>query len=110
MRRLASHTRWSDLELVFGKSYSALSEIFWETVKNFVQKMEGLLEFRPELMISRASYYAQAIYDKGSLLHNIVGFIDCTKIQISRHGGHGSNQRASYSGHKRFHAIKGFTV
>jgi DDE superfamily endonuclease len=36
-------------------------------------------------------------------LSNCVGFIDCTKIQISRPGGPPANQRALFSGHKPYH-------
>lgn len=49
--------------------------------------------------------YAKAIHEKGAPLTNCVGFIDCTKIQMSRPGGIGANQRTCYSGHKRFHCL-----
>ena len=105
LRRLSSPTRWLDLELVFGKSGSALNEIFWETIDFFIQKEGHLLAFRPGLISSRAPQYARAVYEKGAPLDMVVGFIDCTKIQMSRPKGHGSFQRASFSGHKRFHCL-----
>lgn len=36
---------------------------------------------------------------------NFIGFIDCTKIEITIPGGPGFNKRACYSGHKRFHCL-----
>ena len=36
LRRLASPTRWRDMELTFGKRSSQLSEIFWEALERFL--------------------------------------------------------------------------
>eukprot|EP00171_Calliarthron_tuberculosum_P020630 IDg20630t1 len=54
--------------------------------------------------------YAEAVEAKGAALDNCVGFIDGTKIKMCRPGGANSNQRAVYSGHKRFHALSYQTV
>ena len=105
LRRLFSPTKSFDLKTVFGKSSSVLSEIFWETVKYFIECKGHLLDFRPGLMTSRAASYAAAINEKGATLDNVVGFIDYTKIQMSRPKGHNSLQKATFSGHKRFHCL-----
>jgi DDE superfamily endonuclease len=48
---------------------------------------------------SRARDYANALFDKGSPLNSVVGFIDGTAIEIARPSG--ARQRAAYSGHTR---------
>lgn len=106
LKRLSFPTRWRDLETVFGMRASALCEVFWEVVEGFIATRGSLIEtFRSDLMHERAPLYAAAIYEKGAPLDNCAGFIDCTKIQMSRPGGRGSLQRACYSGHKRFHCL-----
>ena len=52
-----------------------------------------------------AHLYAKAVRDKGGALENCVGFMDGTKIKMCRPGGERANQRANYSGHKRFHGL-----
>lgn len=106
MRRLAAPCRWNDLEFTFGVRIYALSEIFWEALEEFVHKRSTLLQtFRSSLMVERAQLYAESICCRGSPLDKCVGFIDCTKIQMQRPGGANTNQRAVYSGHKRFHCL-----
>jgi nuclease HARBI1 len=53
---------------------------------------------------SRAREYTKCVYEKGSPLDSVVGFIDGTAIAISRPSG--ARQRARYSGHKRKHSLK----
>ena len=43
------------------------------------------------------------VYDKGTPLDNLWGFVDGTVGAISRPGIH---QRVLYNGHKRYHALK----
>lgn len=105
LQRLASTTRWTDLEAKFGIFASQMSEVFWDMVKNFTDTNESLLYLRGAFLRSRASAYANAIAEAGAPLPRCVGFIDCTKIKISRPGGHGSLQRSVYSGHKRMHCL-----
>lgn len=38
-------------------------------------------------MAERAEINATAVYEKGALLSNCIGFIDCTRISMSRNGG-----------------------
>ena len=106
LRKLATPCRWYDLEPVFGMHSSKLSEIFWEQMECFVESRGHLITtLRTELLAERAELYASAIKDKGAPLDNCVGFIDCSKIQMSRPGGDGEAQRACYSGHKRMHCL-----
>lgn len=47
--------------------------------------------------------YLQAVHSKGALLHNCWGFIHGTARAINRPS---KDQKAFFSGHKRFHALK----
>ena len=80
-------TRWRDLETTFCMRSSALCEVFWEVVEEFIEERGHLLEtFRADLMSKRAHIYAEAVERRGAPLDNCVGLIDCTKIQMSRPG------------------------
>ena len=103
---MASSCRWVDLEYTFGMRSSALSEVFWEVLESFYEKQGHLvLDLQEGLLARRAEMYAESIHKAGAPLDSCVGFIDCTKIQMSRPGGHSSLQRSCYSGHKRFHCL-----
>ena len=105
-RQLAYPCRWKDLEYVFGMRSSALSEVFWEVVETFIETQGHLItDLRQAFLASRAELYANSIKNAGAPLDSCVGFIDCTKIQMCRPGGHGSIQRSCYSGHKRYHCL-----
>lgn len=52
-----------------------------------------------------AELYSEAIQSNGSLLNKCFGFIDCKKIRIARPTGHGSLQRACYSGQMQMHCL-----
>ena len=102
LRRLASPTRWMDLEQLFGRSRSALCAVFLASVDRFVSKWGRLLsEWRGDFMRERAPRFAARIE---ASLDRCVGFIDGTALFVSRPGG--GLQRACYSGHKRKHALK----
>lgn len=105
LRRLASPVRLYDMEVEFGKHSSQLSEIFWDVVENFVDVRGALLSLRPNILRRRAHLYAQGIVDADGPLDRCVGFLDCTKVRISRPGGPNVNQRSCYSGHKRMHCL-----
>lgn len=111
LRRLAAPCRWHDLEIVFGLRCYVLSQVFWEALEGFLRDWAHILEtFRSDLMEERAGLYAQAITDNGASLDCCVGFVDSTKIQMSRPGGPSANQRSCYSGHKRFHCLMYQTI
>ena len=82
-RRLPSSTRWSDVELAFGRSKSALPGIFLETLKNAYSFFRGRQGgFSSGFVESRLDLYARKIRGKGAPLSCCVGFIDETAIRI----------------------------
>jgi hypothetical protein len=94
LRRLATNFRWEDVELEFGMRTSALSEVFWEALEIAKDLRASLItDFRRDLMELKMDQYSRALSEVVPL-NNCVGFIDCTKIQISRPGGPSANQRA----------------
>jgi nuclease HARBI1 len=110
LRRLATTFRWEDVELEFGMRASALSEVFWEAIETAKDLRASLLtDFRRDLMELKMDQYSRALGEVAPL-SNCVGFIDCTKIQISRPGGPSANQRALFSGHKRYHCFSYQTI
>lgn len=110
LRRLASPARWEDIAEDFGKFPAQLSEIFWEALENMIRVRGHLiLNWRSDLMERRAAMYASHVHDHAPL-DNCVGYMDCTKQKVSRPGGHNSNQRALYTGHKRTWCLKWQTV
>lgn len=64
-----------------------------------------LLEFDNDFLLSPKNLekYAAAVYQAGAPLDGVWGFIDCTIRAICRPS---KWQRAAYSGHKKFHALK----
>lgn len=111
LRRLASPCRWADVEGIFGKHCSQLSEIFWEGVENMIERRGHLLTgpISTDFMHQHASKYARVINDKCDSLSECVGFIDGTVLSIARPGD-SSVQNAAYNGHKRRHALKYQTI
>lgn len=110
LHRLATTSRWFDLEKKFGLFTSQLCELFWEHVELCVEKYGKTLEMKPNFFRQRASLYASTLCDNGSPLDSLIGFIDCTKIRIARPGGPSANQQAVYSGHKRMHCLTYQTI
>lgn len=110
LRKLAAPVRWFDVELEFGMRSSHLSEVFWEVVECFVSCRSHVLDVRAAFMRSRAELYAAAIEYMGAPLDRCVGFLDCTKIRMTRPGGANVNQRSCYSGHKRMHCLMYMTI
>ena len=83
VRRLATPCRWSDLEEKFGMHSSALSEIFREVAHCFYDgKRHLIMNFRHDLLRSRASLYSQSIIDSGGAAPHCFGFLDGTKFKI----------------------------
>ena len=69
-----------------------------------------MLDLQESLLVRREEMYAESIHRAGAPLDSCVGFIDSSKIQMSRPSGHSSLQRSCYSGHKRFHCLMYQTV
>ena len=61
-------------------------------------------------MSERCEMYANAIFEAGAPLNRCVGFIDCTKVQMSRPGGPQTIQQACYSGQKRIHCLSYMSI
>ena len=111
LRRFAGPCRWVDLEEVFGKHSSQLSEIFWECLEKFVETRGHLLtgDVCAEFVAEKASTCAEAVHRKSQAMSNCIGFIDGTVIGISRPRG-SRMQNVVYNGHKRKHALKYQTI
>eukprot|EP00171_Calliarthron_tuberculosum_P002573 IDg2573t1 len=107
LRRMATPARWKDLEYLFGKHASQLSEVFWEAMEVFLESRLNLITSSIDhtFMSTRAPQYAESVYQKTNALQNCVGFIDGTVIGIARPKGF-EVQRVAYNGHKRKHALK----
>lgn len=85
--------------------------IFWESCERIYDKHSVLLRsFRSSIMSVRAQIYAQKIRQVGPILLRCIGFIDVTKIQICRPGGHQSIQQSIYSGQKHSYCLLFCTV
>jgi hypothetical protein len=105
LRRMATASRWVDVQVEFGKHSACLTEIFYHTLELFYLKFgERIMMWPQNIIAKRASYYSNCVHEKGSALPNVVGFIDGTAVEIARPGGMG--QRATYSGHKRRNCVK----
>ena len=105
LRRLSSPARRWDLEPLFGRSSSSLSEVFYETMERLDEGWsDALCTWRVDLMGQRAPRYAQCVLDKGGGLDNCVGFINGTGLFVAGPGG--GLQRSFYSGHKGTHFLK----
>lgn len=107
LRRLASPARWRDLEEMFGKHASQLSEIFWESVEHLLDAREQLLssDMKAAYLVPRLERLAAAVYQKSGCLQNCVGFIDGTVLGIARPSAN-TLQIVAYNGHKRKHSLK----
>lgn len=97
--------RWNGLERKYGMFESQMSEIFWEMVALVCCKFEYTLQLRPSILRQWAHLYVDSIFNQGSPLDIVVGFIGCTKISICRPGtwatsGNASFQRAVYNRHE----------
>jgi hypothetical protein len=72
-RRLATASRWVDLEPEFGKHRSALSEIFYHALELFYSEFGSSLETWPESLVAlRARECAKSVDNKGSPLDSVV--------------------------------------
>ena len=98
-RRLSTPCVWSDLEKEFGRSVSALCEIFYETTEQLYKEIGHLVEeFKAGLIIERCEEYATKVFESGAPLDSCVGFVDGTNVFIAQPGG--DMQREAYNGHK----------
>ena len=97
--------------MLFGRRPAALSEMFWEPLEKFIIRNGALIcSLRPGFWRKRIGPHAERISAKGCMMENCVGFIDGSKLRMSRPGGQNLIQRAAYSGHKRFHCLNFQTI
>lgn len=104
LRRLSYPNRLVDLEKFCGWPKTTLSMIINFVIDHihhhFADKITNLNQ---DWLVDRMQMYADAIYNKGSPLTNIFGFIDGTVRPVCRPTIY---QRIVYNGHKRVHALK----
>ena len=75
LRRISYPVRWHDLEIVFGRSRSALSEIFLEALESAYATLRPLNEkLGGQLFKRRAPMYANRVHEKGAALENLRWF------------------------------------
>ena len=102
LARFHSASDQYDLSMHFNRSQSSISEIVNWLVTHVDEWWQHLLEFDyKHLSPANLETYAQAIHH--STIDQGLGFIDCTIRRICRTS---MWQRATYSGHKNFHALK----
>ena len=108
LRRLASPTRWAELELLFGLQTSQLSGVFWEEMQHFLAERSELILGQPvgSFWEPRFEEYGEAVEKKSNALENVVAFIDGTNLAVSRPSGENVDQRVLCNGHKRKQCIK----
>lgn len=107
LRRPATLSRRTNMEILFGKHGSQLPEIFWEGIERLVDTRGYCLKkgLSKTFIEKRGFMYDAAVYTKTKEHRNCVGCIDGTVTCIARPSGE-MHQRVSYNGHKRKHSIK----
>ena len=107
LRRLSTPLIWKEIEHLFGKHASQLSEIFCKALEHFLEARMGLItgEIRSSFLQTRVEMHADAIKEKTDGLPNCAGFIDGTFIGIARPTAY-ETQMVAYNGHKRKHFLK----
>ena len=103
--RLASASDELGLSARYNRSQSAISEIFNEVITFLDERWGHLLHFDSDQLLSPANLirYSKAIFDSGSPMQHVWGFIDCT-VHPMCHPSH--HQCQAYNVHKHFHGLK----
>ncbi|KAH7944646.1 hypothetical protein HPB52_022972 [Rhipicephalus sanguineus] len=106
LRRLAYPNRLRDLKPLFGRHYLVISSATIVVLAH-VESTSGYLlrdvNNHVLLDLPKLEDFSQAVHSKGAPLHNYWGFIDSTARAIC---GPSKDQKAFFSGHKRFDALK----
>ena len=111
LRKLLSPCRWKDFEYLFGMDSLAQREISLEFIESFLQIQGHLVtDLFQGLLVSRAELYVDCLKAAGTPLDCCVGFMDFTKIKMTRPGSNSSIKRSWYSGHKRMHCLTYQTI
>ena len=105
LRHFAYPYRYSDLVSRFGRPVPELCMMSNAILNLVYDNYSNLLHDFNQPWFSPISIqqYTNAIHAKGAPLQNCFGFIDWTVRPVCRPG---SNQRVSFNGYKRIHAIK----
>ena len=105
LRRLATTHRFVDMIPMFGRSQSALCDIFSWTLKYLYENlaMKVLVWDKHRLTHEFMRRCAATVRRKGAAMRNIFAFIDGTVRPMCRPS---TMQRFVYNGHKRCHALK----
>ena len=101
--RLAFPCRAMRMQVLVGRSDSAISAITLYTVMHLYSTYHALLYWDKSRLSTRLQLFAQAIVSAGSPLQHCWGFIDGTARPIARPKKH---QRLEYSGYIRGHCLK----
>ena len=103
--RLASASDEFDLSTWYNCLQSAISQIFNEVIAFLDDRWGHLLQFDSNYLLSSGNLkrYARAIFNSGSPMQHIWGFIDCT-VRPMCHPSH--HQCQAYNSHKHFHGLK----
>ena len=109
LRRLSVPDRWSDLESMFSRSRSGLSNIFLFMVDHLVLSFGDLLYMDRNRLADSLDRFCNAVKAQGGEVDNVWGFIDGTRRKVCRPKS-GAAQRSVYSGHKRYHGSKYQTI
>jgi nuclease HARBI1 len=104
LRRFIYPNRQGDLAHMFGRPRDEISRIVNQLSALLFSSHEHLLHFDPRRLTPEClEGFAEAISRKGAPLDRCWGFIDGTVRPICRPG---EQQRQTYNGHKRIHALK----
>ncbi|KAF0729938.1 hypothetical protein Ae201684P_014315 [Aphanomyces euteiches] len=105
LRRLAVADRWIDIIDLFGRSISAMSNIFLFTIDHLHARFKRILYLDHDRVAQRLQTFCDAIKCKGAEIDNVWAFIDGTVRACSR-PLNSAAQRSVYNGHKRKHSLK----
>ena len=101
--RLAFPSREIDLQRIYGRDRTSISQIISHMIKLLSTRFRELLYFDHARIAPLLPLFAAAIHSSGAPMTTVWGFIDGTARPIARPR---LNQRLFYSGHKRFHCLK----
>lgn len=101
---LYSPVQWFELHFMLEMPFQAMSEIFWQSLRDCTPLYEhSFEELRVNVILARARMYEDCLHESSAPFQDCLGFMDHTKIFIKRPDGASVNQHSCYSAHKRRH-------
>ncbi len=100
--RLSWPDRWWTLSNIFGRSPTALSIIFTDTILYLAERYKRIIRWHPTIRYSRTKKSAKALEKHGGGVQ-VWGFIDGTFLGVCRPC---QEQRKLWSGYKKKNGIK----